>query len=128
MSNIWIEILIILLLVLFNGLFAMAEIAIVSGRKARLQQLADEGDESARAALDLANSPGDFLSTIQVGITLVGILAGAFGGATIAKELAPYIAGIPSLAPYSDAISIGGRRPAHHVPEHRGRRASSRSG
>ncbi len=106
MSNIWIEILIILLLVLFNGLFAMAEIAIVSGRKARLQQLADEGDESAQAALDLANSPGDFLSTIQVGITLVGIFAGAFGGATIAKELAPYIAGIPSLAPYSDMISI----------------------
>jgi putative hemolysin len=106
MSDMWIEILIILLLILFNGLFAMAEIAVVSGRKARLQQMADEGDASAQAALDLANSPGDFLSTIQVGITLVGILAGAFGGATIAKELAPYIAGIPALAPYSDIVSI----------------------
>ncbi len=106
MSSIWIEILIILLLILFNALFAMAEIAIVSGRKARLQQLADDGDVSAKSALDLANSPGDFLSTIQVGITLVGVLSGAFGGATIAKELAPLIAGIPALAPYSDAISI----------------------
>jgi putative hemolysin len=106
MSNIWIEILIILLLILFNGLFAMAEIAVVSGRKARLQQLADEGDASAEAALQLAKSPGDFLSTIQVGITLVGILAGAFGGATIAKELIPYIASYPALTPYSDIISI----------------------
>lgn len=106
MSDIWIEILIILLLILFNGLFAMAEIAIISGRKARLQQLADEGDTSAKAALDLANSPGDFLSTVQVGITLVGILAGAFGGATIAKEVAPYLAGFPAIAQYSELISI----------------------
>ncbi|BAI61392.1 conserved hypothetical protein [Methanocella paludicola SANAE] len=106
MSNIWIEILIILLLILFNGLFAMAEIAIISGRKARLQQYAEEGDASAKSALELANSPGDFLSTIQVGITLVGILAGAFGGATIAKEITPYIASYPALAPYSDVISI----------------------
>jgi len=89
MSNIWIEILIILLLVLFNGLFAMAEIAIVSGRKARLQQLADEGDESARAALDLANSPGDFLSTIQVGITLVGDTRGRFRRRDHSKRTGP---------------------------------------
>jgi len=106
MSNIWIEILFILLLIVLNGLFAMAEISIVSGRKARFQQLADEGDASAKAALDLANSPGDFLSTVQVGITLVGILAGAFGGATIAKEIVPYLESIPVLASYSGPLSI----------------------
>ncbi len=106
MSDIWIEILIIFLLILLNGIFAMAEIAIVSGRKARLQQFADEGDAGARAALELAKSPGDFLSTIQVGITLVGILAGAFGGMTIAKEIAPVIGSVPALAPYGEVIGI----------------------
>src|SRR3972149_5465498 len=82
------EILIIFLLLVLNGIFAMSEIAIVSARKARLQQLAEEGNLKARAALELANRPNDFLSTVQIGITLVGILAGAFGGATLAQELA----------------------------------------
>ena len=86
------EIIIIILLILLNGILAMSEIAIISSRKARLQQMANEGNASARAALDLANSPGDFLSTVQIGITLVGILAGAFGGATLAEEFVPYIA------------------------------------
>ena len=107
MFDIWVEILIILLLVFVNGIFAMAEIAIISGRKARLQQLANEGNTSAQTALGLANSPGDFLSTIQVGITLVGVLAGAFGGATIAVKLAPFISTIPALAPYSEAVAFG---------------------
>lgn len=66
----------------------MSEIAVISARKARLQQRANEGDAKAQAALELANSPGPFLSTIQIGITLIGILAGAFGGATLAEELA----------------------------------------
>jgi putative hemolysin len=78
------EIVIILVLIMLNGIFAMAEFAIVSAKKIRLQQRAEGGDKRAAAALELANEPTNFLSTIQIGITLVGILAGAFGGATIA--------------------------------------------
>ncbi len=100
------EIIVIVLLILLNGILAMSEIAIISVRKARLQQLSNEGNASARAALDLAKSPGDFLSTIQVGITLVGVLAGAFGGATIAEKFVPYVSAIPALAPYSEVIAI----------------------
>jgi putative hemolysin len=100
------EIIVIVLLILLNGILAMSEIAIISVRKARLQQLVNEGNASARAALDLAKSPGDFLSTIQVGITLVGVLAGAFGGATIAEKFIPYVSAIPALAPYSEVIAI----------------------
>jgi Hemolysins and related proteins containing CBS domains len=106
MFDMWVEVLVILLLILLNGIFAMSEIAIISGRKARLQQMANEGNASAQTALDLANSPGEFLSTIQIGITLVGVLAGAFGGATLAEKFAPYIATIPSLSPYSEAIAF----------------------
>jgi len=86
----------------------MSEIAVVSSRKSRLQQMADEGDQGAKTALDLANMPNEFLSTIQIGITLVGTLAGAFGGATIAEELSLTLKGIfPSIAPYSQIFSIG---------------------
>lgn len=84
----------------------MVEIAVVSARKSRLQHLANEGSKNAQAALELANSPNRFLSTVQIGITLIGILAGAFGGATIAENLASYFETIPSLAPYSEAIGI----------------------
>jgi putative hemolysin len=107
MFDIWVEILIILILILVNGIFALSEIAIISGRKARLQQLANEGNPNAQIALELANTPGDFLSTIQIGITLVGVLAGAFGGVTIAEKLVPSISRIPALAPYSEAIAFG---------------------
>jgi putative hemolysin len=100
------EILIILLLILINGVFVMSEIAIVSARKLRLQQRADEGDETAKAALDLANSPNRFLSTTQIGVTLISILTGAFGGATLASPLAARLHGIPQIAPYSSGISI----------------------
>jgi len=79
---IW-EILIILLLIALNGFFAMAELAVVSSRKARLRQMADAGQRGAATALQLAEHPGRFLSTVQIGITLIGIFAGAFGGATI---------------------------------------------
>ena len=85
----------------------MSEIAVVAARKVRLQQRADDGDERARAALELANHPAQFLSTVQVGITLVGILAGAYGGATIAEPLAARIATVPQLAPYADGIALG---------------------
>jgi len=102
-----IEILFLLLLILLNGVFAMAEIAIVSARKARLQQAAEEGDAGAQAALELANAPGRFLSTVQIGITLVGIFAGAFGGATLAEQLAAGLEKSPLLRPYSDLLSVG---------------------
>ena len=102
------ESLIIILLIIANGIFAMSEIAVVSSRKSRLQQMADEGDQGAKTALDLANMPNEFLSTIQIGITLVGTLAGAFGGATIAEELSLALKGtFPSIAPYSQIFSIG---------------------
>jgi putative hemolysin len=101
------EAVIILSLILVNGLLAMSEIAVVSARKARLQQAAEEGDRRARAALELAERPSDFLATVQVGITLASILAGTFGGATIAKGIANLLAGMPALAPYSTALGVG---------------------
>ncbi len=106
MSKIAVEILIVLLLILVNGIFAMAEIAVVSARKTRLQQQAEEGDKKAQAALELANAPNQFLSTIQIGITLMGIVAGAFGGATIAEELAGTLQKVPLLVPYGEAIGM----------------------
>jgi putative hemolysin len=101
------EIAIVLVLILINSLFAMSETAVVSSRKARLQSWASDGDTRARAALELADHPTHFLSTVQIGITLVGILAGAFGGATIADQLAVYLRRIPLLAPYSGPLSLG---------------------
>jgi putative hemolysin len=100
------EIFIIFLLLLANGLFAMAEIAVVSSRKGRLKKLADEGSAKAKAALALALEPTRFLSTVQIGITLVGILAGAYGGATYADKVAAMVARLPALEPYSHAIGL----------------------
>ena len=107
MSSITFEILIILVLIIANGVFSMSEMAIVSARKVRLQQLANQGDIKAKAALKLAESPNHFLSTVQVGISLIGILTGAFGGATIANRLAIYVKLVPFLAPYSEPLSFG---------------------
>jgi len=107
MTNLVIEVLLILVLILFNGVLAMSETAVVSSRKARLQQRAEDGDESAQAALKLAENPSDFLSTVQVGITLVGILSGAFGGVTVAKYLEDWMQNIPWLAPYATSLSLG---------------------
>jgi len=100
------EIVFILVLILLNGILAMAEFAVVSAKKIRLQQRAEGGDTKAAAALELAHEPTHFLSTIQIGITLVGILAGAFGGATVAEELAAYFNEFPLLAPYSEILAI----------------------
>jgi putative hemolysin len=102
-----VAILIIVLLTIMNGIFAMAEAAVISARKAKLQQRANAGDAQARAALELADNPNRFLSTVQVGITLIGILAGAFGEATLADDLETWLADVPWLAPYSQAISLG---------------------
>ncbi|MEH2280994.1 MAG: hemolysin family protein [Nostoc sp.] len=107
MSSITFEILIILVLIIANGVFSMSEMAIVSARKVRLQQLANQGDAKAKVALKLAESPNHFLSTVQVGISLIGILTGAFGGATIAARLAVYVRLFPLLAPYSEPVSFG---------------------
>lgn len=106
MPEIAFEIIIIVILTFINGFLSMAEIAIVSGRKTRLQQLADRGNRNARSALQLAESPGDFLSTIQVGITLIGILTGAYGGITIAEQLAGFLSVYPAVAPYAETIGI----------------------
>jgi putative hemolysin len=100
-------ILIILALILVNGLFAMAEMALVASRRARLKHAAESGDKGARAALALAEHPSRFLSTVQIGITLIGVLAGAFGGAEISDTLIPVLAATPVLAPYAEALSIG---------------------
>jgi putative hemolysin len=105
--SVLLEIAIVMLLIFANGLFAMSEMAVISARKARLQQRASRGDAKARAALKLANAPNQFLSTVQIGITLVGILVGAFGGATIAEQLAMWLSRFAWLAPYSEAIGLG---------------------
>ena len=85
----------------------MSEIAVVAARKVRLQQRAEEGDERSKSALALAHDPNKFLSTVQFGITLVGVLAGAYGGATIAAKLAVPIREVPQLARYSEGIALG---------------------
>src|SRR5215213_7788579 len=106
MGNIGLEVALITILVLANGVFSMAEMAVVSARKARLRQRAEDGSRSAAVALELANNPHDFLSTVQVGITTIGTLAGAFGGATLADKLSAYLKQFPLLAEHSDPISM----------------------
>ncbi|MBN2499747.1 MAG: HlyC/CorC family transporter [Anaerolineales bacterium] len=101
------EILIILLLLALNGVFAMAEIAVISARSARLQQHAEEDDAGAQAALELKANPNNFLSSVQIGITLIGILAGAFGGATLADELAGVLAFLPIPESWTQTMSVG---------------------
>jgi putative hemolysin len=100
------EVLIILLLIMINGVFAMSEIAVISARKSRLRQRAEEGDSRARRALELAEHPNRFLSTAQIGITLVGIFAGAYGGATVAGHVDRYFDRFATLAPYSEQLSL----------------------
>ena len=104
--NASIEIAIIIALIFVNGVFAMAEIAVVAARKAKLKKLADAGDERAKKALELANSPNRFLATVQVGITLIGVLAGAFGGATLADEIAQGLRKVSFLAPHAGWIAV----------------------
>lgn len=100
------ELILIILLILGNGLFSMAEIALVSARKTRLQQRADEGDARAKTALEMANAPNRFLSTTQIGISLIAIFTGALGGATLSSHLAVYIQKIALLKPYASAIAL----------------------
>jgi putative hemolysin len=106
MQNVTAEIVIIIALIMANGIFAMSEIAVVSARRARLQQRVEAGERGALVALQLTEEPNQFLSTVQIGITLIGILAGAFGGATVARELAAALQAVPLLAPYSATIGL----------------------
>ena len=107
MSSIPTEIFIIFLLLIANGIFAMSEIAVVTARKSRLQELSNKGMASARAALELANNPNRFLSTVQIGITLIGILAGAFGGGLLTEWLAVQLSSMPMMEPYSRSLALG---------------------
>ncbi|MCB1202839.1 MAG: HlyC/CorC family transporter [Verrucomicrobiae bacterium] len=100
------EILVIFLLLLLNGVFAMAEIALISARRSRLKIQAEGGKKGAERALKLGENPERFLSTVQVGITLVGVLAGAYGGSTLSPYVSPWIDQIPALAPYSERIAF----------------------
>lgn len=102
----YIEILIIFILIILNGIFALSEIAVITSRRIKLQKMSESGDKNADIALELAESPNQFLSTIQIGITLIGILAGAFGGATLAQAVTGYVEGIPFLAQYSEAVGF----------------------
>ncbi len=94
------------LLILVQGLFSMAEFAIVSARRHRLQTLAEHGDARAGAALELAAEPNRFLSTVQIGITVIGVISGAYGGAVFAAGLAVCVAQVPALAPYASTIAF----------------------
>lgn len=99
------EILIIFGLILVNGIFSMAEIALVSSRKARLEAQANKGDEKARSALKLANHPDVFLSTVQVGITLIGLLTGIFSGEKLKAPIAEYFSRFEWSRNYSEGIA-----------------------
>ena len=101
------EFLIILGLILLNGIFSMSEIAVVSARKSRLEIDANKGSSGARTALKLAENPDRFLSTIQIGITLIGILTGLFSGDMLAVYVTDWIERIGILAPYAPAIAKG---------------------
>ena len=95
----------LLILIFINGLFSMAEIAVVSARRARLRLRAEQGDNGAQSALALADEPEDFLATIQIGITLVAILMGAVGSIQIAKQLEPFLADIPVVGNYAFEVA-----------------------
>lgn len=105
-SGLLIEGLLILVLIVANGIFSGSEIAVVSARKVRLEQQAERGNRKARAALKLANAPNDFLSTVQIGITLIGILSGAVGGATIAQRLEPTLEAVPWIGSSAPGVSV----------------------
>ncbi|MFM7628905.1 MAG: hemolysin family protein [Algoriphagus sp.] len=101
------EIVIILVLVLINGIFAMAELSLVSARKFKLESLRKQGKLGAKAALELSENPTKFMSTVQIGITLIGVLLGVYSGENLTDDLDKAIQGISFLAPYSTSIAVG---------------------
>ncbi|HEY2990766.1 MAG TPA: hemolysin family protein [Candidatus Binatia bacterium] len=100
------EILIILLFIVLSGVFSMAEMAILTARKSRLGESANKGNARARAALELANAPTRFVSTVQIGTTSTAVLAGAFAGRTVAGQVAAYVKLLPGAEPYGEAIAF----------------------
>ena len=100
------DLVLLIFLILLNGILAMSEIAVVSSRKSRLQKLADDGSPGAQSALALSNEPSGFLSTIQVGITTVGILSGAIGENALADPLTGWLAQFALIEPYSRACLL----------------------
>ncbi len=100
------EIALIFFLILLNGVFSMSEIALISARKNRLETAAKKGNASAKTALDLANSPNKFLSTVQIGITLIGILTGIFSGDKIKGDVKLYLEQFESIRPYAESVSV----------------------
>ncbi len=107
MGEIVTEVVVIMILLVISGVFSVSELAVMTARRTRLEHRSEEeGDLGARAALDLAANPTAFLSTVQIGITLVGVLAGAFGGAGIAEVLAERMRGVSWLAPYATTLSF----------------------
>lgn len=107
MNQIAFEIALVAVLIVINGVFAMTEMALVSARKTRLRSLADKGDSAASRALNLAESPNRFLSTVQIGITLIGILAGAFGGASLADDIGALLEKLPFIGSWGEEIAFG---------------------
>ena len=102
----YMEFFIILLLLFLNGIFAMYELALVSSSKARLETMVSKGNKRAKSVLKQLEEPEKFLSTIQIGITLIGIVSGAYGGATLADEIEPLFLLIPGLAPYANTLAV----------------------
>src|SRR5688572_14791799 len=99
-------ILIIFILILLNGVFSMSEIALVSSRKLRLENSAKKGNKQAKEALKLANNPGKFLSTVQIGITLIGILTGIYSGEKITRNLEQSLTNVRFIGEYADTVSV----------------------
>lgn len=100
------ELLIIAALIILNGVFSMSEIALVSSRKFKLEADAKKGNKNAKKALDLANNPNTFLSTVQIGITLIGILTGIFSGQSLTSDLTAFFQSIPFLSAYANSLGI----------------------
>jgi putative hemolysin len=100
------EIIVVALLILLNGYLAMCELAIVSSRRTRLERLAESGHSGARAALSLADDPGRFLATLQVGITSIAVLTGTFSGVTLAQRMDAWLDLFPTIAPYSKPVAF----------------------
>jgi putative hemolysin len=103
----WTEVFVIGALILLNGILAMSEAALVASRKTKLQQFANEGDQASKTVLKLTADPNIFLSTIQIGITLIGVLSGAVGGATISEQLTLEFNKVLAIQPYSEALALG---------------------
>lgn len=100
------EIIILFILTMINGIFALSEIALVSLKKSRIEQKAQKGSLRAKTVLDLLKNPEHFLSSIQVGITLIGVVAGAYGGSALADDVEPLLRRVPILAPYAEVLSV----------------------